>query len=151
MHACPHDNVALPYRKHFRLSRAEASQRALEKLALVHMEDAARRFPGDLGDGPRKRVAIARALALDPEFVIFDEPTTGLDPVAAANVDAQAELIGLRKEMEAAVLNENYERASRIRDKINEIQGDPKHPGFVAPASDEASEATDDCSDGGSV
>jgi protein arginine kinase activator len=77
---------------------------------------------------------------------------TGKRPTrAAANVDAQAELIGLRKEMEAAVLNEDYERASRIRDKINEIQGDPKHPGFVAPASDEANEATDDCSDGGSV
>lgn len=58
---------------------------------------------------------------------------------AAANVDAQAELISLRKEMEAAVLSENYERASEIRDKISEIQGDPKHPGSVVPESDDAS------------
>lgn len=48
---------------------------------------------------------------------------------AAANVDAQAELISLRKEMEAAVTREDYEKASKIRDQINEIQGDPKHPG----------------------
>ena len=44
-------------------------------------------FPADIGDGLRKRVAIARALTLEPKFAIFDEPTTGLDPMAAANVD----------------------------------------------------------------
>ncbi|EMI54900.1 UvrB/UvrC protein domain protein [Rhodopirellula sallentina SM41] len=54
-------------------------------------------------------------------------------------MDAQAELIGLRKAMEAAVQSEDYETASQIRDKINEIQGDPKHPGYVPPA-DESGE-----------
>ncbi len=59
---------------------------------------------------------------------------------AAANVDAQAELISLRKDMEAAVRGEQYEKASTIRDRINEIQGDPRHPGFVAPTANESTE-----------
>lgn len=68
---------------------------------------------------------------------------------AAANVDAQAELISLRKDMETAVRSEQYEKASKIRDRINEIQGDPKHPGFVAPPAivsgvDESDRESDD-------
>ncbi|MGM0574560.1 MAG: ABC transporter ATP-binding protein [Myxococcota bacterium] len=81
------DNVALPLRKHFAMSRREAEAAAMDKLALVHMEAEAHRYPGAIGDGLRKRVAIARALTLDPQFAIFDEPTTGLDPMAASNVD----------------------------------------------------------------
>ena len=81
------DNVALPLRKHFKMSPAAARMAAMMKLELVHMEQSAHRYPADIGDGLRKRVAIARALTLDPQFVIFDEPTTGLDPLAASRVD----------------------------------------------------------------
>lgn len=66
---------------------------------------------------------------------------------AAANVDAQAELISLRKDMETAVRSEQYEKASKIRDRINEIQGDPKHPGFVAPANAPSLDPSDPDSD----
>ncbi|PKN57835.1 MAG: ABC transporter ATP-binding protein [Deltaproteobacteria bacterium HGW-Deltaproteobacteria-14] len=112
------DNVALPYRKHFRLSRDEASRRALDKLALVQMEDAARRFPGDLGDGLRKRVAIARALTLEPEFVIFDEPTTGLDPVAAANVDALIRSLRNDTGVTAIVVSHDLRSIFSVADRI---------------------------------
>ena len=81
------DNVALPFRKHLGVSPNEARARALDKLDLVGMRRAARWLPSELGDGLKKRVAIARALTLDPTYVIFDEPTTGLDPLAAAQVD----------------------------------------------------------------
>lgn len=81
------DNVALPIRKHRRVKPPEARRLALEKLDLVGMRYAATFSPADLGDGLKKRVAIARALTLDPTYVIFDEPTTGLDPLAAAQVD----------------------------------------------------------------
>lgn len=81
------DNVALPIRKHKRVKIKEARRQAMEKLALVGMDDEAERYPADFGDGMRKKVAIARALTLDPDFVIFDEPTTGIDPISANMID----------------------------------------------------------------
>jgi phospholipid/cholesterol/gamma-HCH transport system ATP-binding protein len=59
----------------------------MEQLQKVGMQRYADRYPADFGDGMRKKVAIARALTLDPEYVIFDEPTTGIDPISAAMVD----------------------------------------------------------------
>jgi phospholipid/cholesterol/gamma-HCH transport system ATP-binding protein len=81
------ENVALPLRKHKKLSMKEAISEARKRLAQVHMQEFADRFPPELGDGMRKRVAIARALTLDPKYVLFDEPTTSLDPVSARRVD----------------------------------------------------------------
>ena len=81
------ENVALPIRKHKDVTTAEANRLALEKLKLVGMAEYQDRYPADFGDGMRKKVAIARALTLDPEYVIFDEPTTGIDPISAAMVD----------------------------------------------------------------
>lgn len=81
------ENVALPLRKHFRLSAKEAREQARALLDKVHMLAFADRYPAELGDGMRKRVAIARALTLKPRYVLFDEPTTSLDPVSARRVD----------------------------------------------------------------
>ncbi|CAN93857.1 ABC transporter ATP-binding protein [Sorangium cellulosum So ce56] len=81
------ENVALPLRKHKGLRPKEALAEARRRLELVHMREFGDRFPPELGDGMRKRVAIARALTLDPRYVLFDEPTTSLDPVSARRVD----------------------------------------------------------------
>jgi phospholipid/cholesterol/gamma-HCH transport system ATP-binding protein len=81
------ENVALPLRKHKGLKTREALTEALERLRIVHMHEFAGHYPSELGDGMRKRVAIARALSLDPRYVLFDEPTTSLDPVSARRVD----------------------------------------------------------------
>ena len=112
------DNVALPYRKHFGLSRAEAGRRALDKLALVDMGSAAHRFPADLGDGLRKRVAIARALTLDPEYLIFDEPTTGLDPLAAAQVDALIRDLRADTGVTAIVVSHDLRSIFTVADRV---------------------------------
>jgi phospholipid/cholesterol/gamma-HCH transport system ATP-binding protein len=81
------ENVALPLRKHKHLSMKRAIEEGLRRLDQVHMRDFADAYPAELGDGMRKRVAIARALTLDPSYVLFDEPTTSLDPVSARRVD----------------------------------------------------------------
>ena len=81
------ENVALPLRKHKGLSQRESLSEAKKRLEQVHMQEFGDRFPPELGDGMRKRVAIARALTLDPRYVLFDEPTTSLDPVSARRVD----------------------------------------------------------------
>jgi phospholipid/cholesterol/gamma-HCH transport system ATP-binding protein len=81
------ENVALPLRKHRRMRWPAALDEAHQRLAQVYMAEHAERYPAELSDGMRKRAAIARTLALDPEVVLFDEPTTGLDPVSARRVD----------------------------------------------------------------
>jgi phospholipid/cholesterol/gamma-HCH transport system ATP-binding protein len=81
------ENVALPLRKHKGLKPREALAEARRRLVQVHMAEFGDRYPPELGDGMRKRVAIARALTLDPRYVLFDEPTTSLDPVSARRVD----------------------------------------------------------------
>ncbi len=81
------ENVALPLRKHQRMKWTAALDEAKQRLAQVYMGDYADRYPAELSDGMRKRAAIARTLALGPEVVLFDEPTTGLDPVSARRID----------------------------------------------------------------
>jgi len=81
------ENVALPLRKHQKLSHRAALDEARGRLAQVYMVEYADRYPAELSDGMRKRAAIARTLALAPEVVLFDEPTTGLDPVSARRID----------------------------------------------------------------
>src|SRR5262252_6194184 len=81
------ENVALPLRKHRGMNDDEAFAEAKRLLARVGMLDFADALPAALGDGMRKRVAIARALSLEPRYVLFDEPTTSLDPVSARRID----------------------------------------------------------------
>jgi phospholipid/cholesterol/gamma-HCH transport system ATP-binding protein len=81
------ENVALPLRKHFNLAAEDARARARALLDEVEMGAFADALPARLGDGLRKRVAVARALTLSPDYVLFDEPTTSLDPLSARRVD----------------------------------------------------------------
>ena len=112
------DNVALPIRKHFSVSLEEARRRAVEKLALVGMEGQADRYPADFGDGMRKKVAIARALTLDPQFVIFDEPTTGIDPISAAIVDNLIRDLSVNLGVTSIVVSHDLRSIFGVADRI---------------------------------
>ncbi len=81
------ENVAMGLRKQGRLSEREISERVDEALELVDLPNVRERFPAELSGGMRKRVGIARAIALRPKYILYDEPTTGLDPVTSAVID----------------------------------------------------------------
>ena len=81
------DNVAMGLRKQQEISEKEIQRRVHEALELVDLPNVADRFPAELSGGMRKRVGIARAIALRPKYILYDEPTTGLDPVTSAVID----------------------------------------------------------------
>ncbi len=81
------ENVAFALVEHTRLSRAEIADRVREKLNLVGLPDTEDLFPSELSGGMKKRVGLARALAIEPEVILYDEPTTGLDPIMADSIN----------------------------------------------------------------
>jgi phospholipid/cholesterol/gamma-HCH transport system ATP-binding protein len=81
------DNVAMGLRRQDELDESEIAGRVEEALDLVDLPGVQERFPAELSGGMRKRVGIARAIALRPKYILYDEPTTGLDPVTSAVID----------------------------------------------------------------
>jgi len=81
------ENVAMALRKMRTMSEKEIAERVTESLALVDLPDAESKYPAELSGGMRKRVGIARAIAKRPKYILYDEPTTGLDPVTSAVID----------------------------------------------------------------
>jgi phospholipid/cholesterol/gamma-HCH transport system ATP-binding protein len=81
------ENVAMALRKNRQLSEKDISHRVSESLALVDLEGMEDKFPAELSGGMRKRAGIARAISKRPKYILYDEPTTGLDPVTSAVID----------------------------------------------------------------
>ncbi|HTJ45685.1 MAG TPA: ATP-binding cassette domain-containing protein [Kofleriaceae bacterium] len=112
------DNVALPLRKHRGLRdkpAREEARRRLDEVGLAHLADA---FPHEVGDGVRKRAAIARALTLEPEVVLFDEPTTGLAPIDARRIDKLIRELADRRGVTAIVVSHDLSSIFAIADRI---------------------------------
>lgn len=109
------DNVALPLRKHGKLGAAAARAEAGRRLEQVQMQEHGERFPAEVSDGMRKRVAIARTLAMQPEVVLFDEPTTGLDPISARHIDG---LIAGLAGITSIVVSHDLVSIRRVADRI---------------------------------
>jgi phospholipid/cholesterol/gamma-HCH transport system ATP-binding protein len=81
-----YDNVAFPLRETTKLSESEIHQRAEERLAQVGLDGMGYKYPAEVSGGMKKRAGLARALVVEPEIVLFDEPTTGLDPLLGKSI-----------------------------------------------------------------
>ncbi|HEY4573273.1 MAG TPA: ABC transporter ATP-binding protein [Thermoanaerobaculia bacterium] len=112
------DNVAFPLREHTEKPEAEIAETVRHKLALVRLRDVEPKMPSDLSGGMKKRVALARSLALDPEVMLFDEPTTGLDPITSATIGKLINSIQKDLGVTSVVVTHDIPLARRVGDRI---------------------------------
>ena len=112
------ENVAFPLRQHSNKSAEEVTERVRQRLAMVGLPDAAPKMPGELSGGQRKRVALARAIALDPKAILYDEPTTGLDPIRSDIINEL--ILKLQRELKVTsiVVTHDMHSAMKIADRI---------------------------------
>ncbi|MEP7348191.1 MAG: ABC transporter ATP-binding protein [Gemmatimonadaceae bacterium] len=112
------ENVAMGLRKQGKLSSPEIDARVAEVLDLVDLPNVQDRFPAELSGGMRKRVGLARAIALRPKYILYDEPTTGLDPVTSAVIDEL--MIRMREKLgvTSIVITHDMRSAYRVGTRI---------------------------------
>jgi phospholipid/cholesterol/gamma-HCH transport system ATP-binding protein len=133
------ENVAFPMRRHSDLGDAEIRTRAQEKLTSVGLEKEYDKMPGDLSGGMRKRAGLARALALDPTILLIDEPSAGLDPITADEIDQLLLTLKEQGGVTLLIVTHNIPSARRLGDELLML-----HEGrIVASGSPEEMEESD--------
>lgn len=117
------DNVAFPLREHTDLSEAEITKRVNEKLALVGLEGASAKMPSELSGGMRKRVGLARAIALEPAIILYDEPTTGLDPLMTDTINRLIVATHHKTNVTSVIISHDIEATFQVADFVAMLQG----------------------------
>jgi len=134
------DNVAFPLREHRMLDEEAIPARVAEMLAMVGLEKTEQVMPSELSGGMRKRAALARALVLEPKVLLYDEPTTGLDPVVAAKINHLIRELQKSLGLTAVVVTHDLASAFYVGDRIAFL-----HEGLIrfSGTPDEARASTD--------
>jgi len=112
------ENVAFGLRRHFDLSEAQIKQRVTKALSLVHVKGVESKLPAEISYGMQKRVSLARTVALEPQILLFDEPTTGLDPITTNAINSL--ILDLSRELKTTsiVVSHDMHCALEIADQI---------------------------------
>lgn len=113
------DNVAFPLREHTKLSRAAIAEKVEAALVALGVGHAMRKLSSELSGGMRKRVAVARALVMQPAILIYDEPTTGLDPITSRTVDDLIESTRVNFGVTSVVISHDMESVFKIGHHIS--------------------------------
>jgi len=117
------ENVAFPLREHTRLSEKEIEDKVSKSLSILGMSKGFDKFPNELSGGMKKRVALARAIIREPEILLYDEPTTGLDPVTRVTVDELIETLKRELKLTSLVISHDIPSALRLADQIGFLHG----------------------------
>ena len=112
------ENVAFPLRRHIKMSDAERNEKVRALLLSVGLDKDLEKMPSDISGGMRKRVGLARALALDPEILLFDEPTAGLDPITAAEIGRLIQKLRQERNVTSIVVTHDMHAAHHFSDRI---------------------------------
>jgi len=112
------DNVAFPIRRHRKAASDAIAARVRECLRLVRLDEVEDKMPAELSGGMRRRVGFARAIALAPEILLFDEPTTGLDPINTAAIASVINRLRAQMEVTVVTITHDMSLAFRIADRI---------------------------------
>jgi phospholipid/cholesterol/gamma-HCH transport system ATP-binding protein len=112
------ENIAFPLREHTEMAEDEIERAVREKLELVNLPMTAHLMPVDLSGGMRKRVALARSIVLDPKMILYDEPTTGLDPVTAQKINELIIDLQSKLNVTSVVVTHDIQSAFSVGDRI---------------------------------
>ena len=112
------ENVAFPLSRHSQLSATERKDRVDELLKSVDMQEGLQKLPSEISGGMQKRVGLARALALDPEILLFDEPTAGLDPITAREIGDLIVKLQRERQVSSIVVTHDIQGAKVFSDRL---------------------------------